>query len=273
MRTLSVLLSAAMAFAASPKTAPPPAEPTPVVVKAPELARVVQYGPRDTVRIVTRPRYVTAIVLPESEKIADFLIGDKDFWHLHGRLNMAWIKPAQNKSETNLQLLTMSGNIYTFQAVSDEAQEADFKVFVEPKDEGMLKAIASPPRFVEAAAVKGLELELEQWKIEAARLRKETEAKVEEAKAQAAAKAPTLAKHDYKFRANYAPFNVAAMWHDERFTYIQAKPEELPALYEERDGKPNLVKFDYSDGLYTVDKVLQGGYFKIGKKQLEFERF
>lgn len=272
MKYLTILTAAVLSAAAPTVKKEPVVDTPPVTVRTTTLARVVQYGPRDTVRLTTRPMYVTAIVLPESEKIAHFLCGDKDFWYLSGMANMAWIKPSQNKRETNVQLITLSGNVYSLQAISDESLEADFKIFIEPKDEKMLAALHGPARFIDAAEVSGLKTEVEQWRLEAYRLRKETEGKVLEAKAQAAAQAPAQAKHEYKFTAHQAPFNLAAMWHDGRFTYIQATPEELPALYEIRDDKPNLIKFQFADGMYTVDKVLQSGYFVIGKKKMGFER-
>ena len=38
---------------------------------------------------------------------------------------------------------------------------------------------------------------------------------------------------------------MTAIFHDDRFTYIQANPEETPALYEMKDGKPNLINFQF----------------------------
>src|SRR6185503_13965803 len=58
----------------------------------------------------------------------------------------------------------------------------------------------------------------------------------------------------YHFEAGKKPFYVRAMYHDERFTYIQARPEETPALYEVKDGQPDVINFTYRDGVYVVDK-------------------
>jgi len=79
-------------------------------------------------------------------------------------------------------------------------------------------------------------------------------------------------RFSYNFRALKKPFYVLAMYHDDKFTYIQARPEETPVLYEVQDGKPNLVDFDYSNGLYTVRKILDQGYFAIGNAKLHFTR-
>ena len=76
----------------------------------------------------------------------------------------------------------------------------------------------------------------------------------------------------YRFEAGKKPFFVRAMYHDDKFTYIQARPEETPTLYEIKDGKPNLVNFSYKDGVYVVDKILDQGYLAIGKRKLAFTR-
>jgi len=62
------------------------------------------------------------------------------------------------------------------------------------------------------------------------------------------------------------------MYTDGKFTYIQAHPEEPPALYELKDGKPNLIQFEFSNGIYVAAKVLDSGYLAIGKQKLSFLR-
>jgi type IV secretion system protein VirB9 len=62
------------------------------------------------------------------------------------------------------------------------------------------------------------------------------------------------------------------MYHDDRFTYIQARPEETPTLYEIKDGQPNLINFEYRDGVYIVGKILDKGYLVVGKQKLSFIR-
>ena len=68
------------------------------------------------------------------------------------------------------------------------------------------------------------------------------------------------------------PFNVRAMYNDDKFTYLQARPEETPTVYEIKDGKPNLVNFTYENGVYTVGKILDRGYLVVGKQKMGFVR-
>jgi hypothetical protein len=39
-----------------------------------------------------------------------------------------------------------------------------------------------------------------------------------------------------------------------------------------KDGKPNLIQFEFRNGTYIVAKVLDRGYLAIGKQKLSFAR-
>ena len=45
------------------------------------------------VRIQAKTRHTTVIVLPASEDILDFVVGDSEYWHLTGAANLAFLKP------------------------------------------------------------------------------------------------------------------------------------------------------------------------------------
>jgi len=65
---------------------------------------------------------------------------------------------------------------------------------------------------------------------------------------------------------------VTQIWDDGKFTYIQGRFEEPPAVYALKDKKGSLINFDFANGLYTVPKLLQDGYVAIGKAKVEFHR-
>jgi len=68
------------------------------------------------------------------------------------------------------------------------------------------------------------------------------------------------------------PFFIRAIWHDGEFTYIKTDAQELPALYETKDGKPALVNFQVQGDTYVVRKVIDRGYLVLGRERVEFER-
>ncbi len=79
---------------------------------------------------------------------------------------------------------------------------------------------------------------------------------------------------DYGFDAKAArePFLVSAIYHDDAFTYIKCAAREKPTLYEVKDGKPNLINFQFESGVYIIPKIIDTGYLTIGKKKLTFWR-
>ena len=84
---------------------------------------------------------------------------------------------------------------------------------------------------------------------------------------------PDTMQFAYNFKKDKPPFNVEAVWHDDKFTYIRAHPQEAPALYEVKDGKPNLIQFELRpDGLYFIPKILDRAYLQIGKQKLDIWR-
>ena len=80
---------------------------------------------------------------------------------------------------------------------------------------------------------------------------------------------PTEAlKFDYTYR-NESPFNVSAIYHDDKFTYIKSSAPEKFAVYEVKDGKPDLISFQLQDGTYVIPTVVDKGYLEIGKHKLD----
>jgi type IV secretion system protein VirB9 len=68
------------------------------------------------------------------------------------------------------------------------------------------------------------------------------------------------------------PFFVRSIWHDGQFTYIKSEAQELPALYELKDGAPAVVNFQVRGDTYVVPKVLERGYLALGKEKFSFQQ-
>lgn len=238
-------------------------------------AKTVQYGEKDVVSVNAQIRYTTLLVLPKQEQILDFTCGDKEFWIVNGSQNFAYVKPAKAGSRTNLNLITASGNIYSFvlTEVSDViGSEPDLKIFVEPKDESMVSALNGQPRFVAAQQIEDFRQQVELAKTETREAKLAAQSAIERGVNQLRSEYPASLRFPYRFDAAKKPFDVTAIYHDGKFTYIQANPQETPALYEMKDGKPNLIQFEYRRGVYVAPKVLDSGYLAIGKQRLSFLR-
>jgi len=238
-------------------------------------ARVVPYGERDIVRVNAKIRYTTLLVLPKHEQILDFTCGDKEFWIVDGNQNFAYVKPAKEGSETNLNLITAAGNVYSFalaEISGTPAVEPDLKLFIEPKDESILYTLDANPRFVSAEQVEDFRQQVEIAKAETRQVRETSQATFKRETEQFRSEFPGKLQFPYRFKSAQKPFEVKAIFHDGTFTYIEANPQETPALYEIKDGKPNLVEFQYREGQYVIAKVLDDGYLAIGKKKLDFRK-
>ena len=224
-------------------------------------ARIVKYEQKSIVHINTRPRFTTLILLPAQERILDYVIGDRDQWVLEGTQNFAYLKPAKVGIETNVNLITASGNIYSFYCISGD-QVPDLKVFIEPSEKTMISALEGSPRLVPAT-------EVEEIRQAAALQVRNAQAEKDAFRSQY----PTTAlKSDYKFQKDKKPFKVTDIYHDDKFTYIRSTAQEKPTLYEVKDGEPTLINFSLNNGVYVVEHILDKGYLQIGKHRLDFER-
>jgi type IV secretion system protein VirB9 len=236
--------------------------------------RVIKVAREDVVPVRAKVRYSTLLVLPDNEEILDFTTGDREFWIINGAHNLCYVHPAQAGIRSNLNLITASGHVYSFlltEISSEPNAQPDLKLFVEPKESSGAMSLQGYVRASEAEA----------YKKELQTLREQIETRVRAADA-------GVAEQVNRFRSEYAaklrfdymldpnagrePFRVSAIYHDDAFTYVRCGAREKPALYEVKDGKPNLIAFQFENGVYIASKIIDNGYLTVGKKKLVFAR-
>lgn len=242
---------------------------------AARAARTVVYHPRDLIALRAKLHYTTLVVLPEGEDVVEATCGDKEFWIVNVRGALVSVKPAKAGSETNLNVVTASGQLYAFvlTEISNVKGEApDLTVYLEPDNPAAAAAARARPQYVPAQ-------QLDDFKAQAA-LARDDARRATEAARKALDKGltdfrnsyPLSLSFPYRFKTDKAPFFVHAIFHDDHRTFIQARARELPSLYEIKDGRPHLVNFDVHDGTYVVPKILDSGYLMLGAKRVAFER-
>ncbi len=246
-------------------------------IRAAESARVVQYSEPDIITIHTKVRFSTLIVLPSNEEILDFTTGDKDFWVINGVHNLCYVHPAQTDIETNLNLVTASGHIYSFllKEISDNPNEQpDLKVFVVPKAGTNLSGIEGNVSYVRASEVAVYRREAQDARAQVAQVIRKAQASIQKATTQFRESYPAQLRFDYTYKSKTTrpPFSVTAIYHDSKFTYIKCDVQEKPTIYEVKDGKASLVNFDLDNGVYIIPEIVDSGYLAIGKKKARFER-
>jgi len=240
-----------------------------------EGARVVKYGKEDVVPVHAKLRFSTLIVLPENEEILDFTTGDREFWIINGAHNLCYVHPAQAGIRSNLNLITASGHVYSFlltEISNDSKLTPDLKLFVEPKE--VSSSATALQGYVRAADAEAYRKEMETVHAQATADVRAAEAHATEAINQFRSSYATKLHFDYTLDPKLArePFLVSAIYHDDSFTYIRCAAREKPALYELKDGKPNLISFQVENGVYIAAKIIDSGYLAVGKKKLNFTR-
>jgi type IV secretion system protein VirB9 len=253
----------------------------PMALRAGDGARLVHYSQKDVLPIYAKVRFSTLIVLPANEEILDYTTGDKDYWIINGVHNLCYLKPAAKGITTDLNLVTASGHIYSFllKEISDDpGTQPDLKVFVVPAAGSSLAKAEDtphdPPTYVRASVADA-------YRDEVTQLRSQMQEEIQAASASAAseiehyrASYPERLRFDYHFdrKAARAPFGISAIFHDDKFTYIESQAQEKPTIYEIKDGKPDLVNFDFENGTYIIPEIVNRGYLAIGKQRVRFKR-
>jgi type IV secretion system protein VirB9 len=226
-----------------------------------QTARLVKYHTNDIVSIRAKMRYTTLIELPGTEKILEVATGDKDFWIIDTVGNYCFLHPAKEGIHSNLNLITNKGTVYSFVLDDVESGEPDLKVVIEPSDPSSLAAADGAAKLVSASEIEAARVQAQMAQTRAA-------AAVEQFRSAY----PTQAlKFDYAYHSE-KPFDVSAIFHDDKFTYIKSSAAEKFSIYELKDGKPDLITFQLKDGTYVIPTVVEKGYLEIGKHKLDFER-
>ncbi len=227
--------------------------------------REVTATDRNVIPLNTRLRYTTMIVLPEGDEILDVICGDRDFWVVSAVQNVAHVKPAKADAETNLNLVTARGTIYSFLLKEKSGTgQPDLKIYVNASQ----TAPNGRPKYYSAADVEKLNTEL----TEARNAIVSTEQRAKEAVTTATQQYPAKLRFVYGTPKYERPFLVRAIWNDGEFTYLKTDARELPALYELKDGKPSVVNFKVNAGTYVIPKVLDRGYLALGESKFTFEQ-
>lgn len=252
----------------------PAAKSKPVPVPAPEPEptgiREVRSS-RDPIHITTKLRFNTMIILPEHEQILDVMSGDKELWAvtLIGQ-NMIHLKPRDAGIQTNLMLVTATGAVYTFwlregRADGKPIAVPDFKVTVLGEAEA---APTTARKYVPIAEFDALQAQLLALQAQVDAERQQVATQVDEAKSHM----PLSVKFPFEPIPYVKPFFIKSAWQDGRFTYFRSDAREVAALYEVKDAEPSIVEFKMPEpGLYVVPKLMDSGYFMLGKARLGFK--
>ena len=175
--------------------------------------------------------------------------------------NYCFLHPAKEGIHSNLNLITDKGTVYSFTLDDVESGDPDLKVVIQPSDPSSLAAANGVSKLVSTTEVEAAHAQVQLAQAHAA-------AAVEQFRADY----PTQSlKFDYAYH-NDKPFDVSAIYHDDKFTYVKSSAPEKFSVYELKDGKPDLITFQLKDGTYVLPTVVDHGYLELGKHKLDFQR-
>src|ERR1700732_2954330 len=130
-------------------------------------ARTLVYHPRDLIALRAKLHYTTLIVLPDGDDVVEATCGDKEFWIVNAHGSLVSVKPAKAGSETNLNVLTTSGQVYAFvltEISGRKGEDPDLTVYLdadEPGTPGTVAARHARPAYVPAEQLDDFRVQAE----------------------------------------------------------------------------------------------------------------
>ena len=155
-------------------------------------------GEDQIVKIRARTRHTTVIVLPQTENVLDFVVGDSEYWHLTGAANLAFLKPIAEGVTTNVALVCESGRIYSFLVTEQSAGQPHLVVRIDQQAETdpRISPTKHEPAFVARGQVAAYQ-QMAETAIETAKAAQvDADSRIAEEKA-------IQARHSEAFRAEY----------------------------------------------------------------------
>jgi type IV secretion system protein VirB9 len=234
----------------------------------------VTMGQRKPVRVRVASGQATLIRLPDGQRVMQVYGGDKGeggLWSVDaGKVPTRFlaVKPKEIAIHTTLHVISNTGQELSFflEEVTGVDTQFDGEVDAESGTAGT-PSVVPAVKWVPAEEMVSCQAYADSLKVTVAEATKEAQAKAERAVAEFQAQYPRKLFFGYHWDAAKAEkLGFAMAWSDEKFTYFRGN--KVLALYEiDEDGKPSLIEYRYSDGLYIVPKLLYDGYFAIGPKK------
>ncbi len=227
------------------------------------------------IKVTTRARHVSTVVLPETAEIIEVVAGDPERWDVSAAAHLVFVRPLAPGARSNVVLLTAAGAIVPLLVVesADSTVDAVVRVGISeapPRDAGAVLASRD-------AAAAMARRAAEAWESVAAA---ETRAVARIDSARTAARErlderraayPRQLHFDYRWpdgSGDY-PWLVEGMWHDGRRTYVRTRALR-PVFHERVDGefRPVEVSTVHGDVLHVVDRVLGAGALEVAGRRL-----
>ncbi|QBC45842.1 P-type conjugative transfer protein VirB9 [Iodobacter fluviatilis] len=194
--------------------------------------KLVQYNADEVYTVNTYPGIATRIILGEGETVTDIATGFSTAWEIADRGNVIYVKPKQEKADTNMLVVTNKRE-YQFDLIMPNNPSKTATVFLNNRN------IAYTIRFSYPEDVKVLSEEA----LKQATLKEKL----------AAQPIPKNWKYSMMVAENSSDIKPSEAFDDGRFTYIKfAAGRSWPAIFQVQDDKTEKIVNSNSEGEYMV---------------------
>ncbi|MCW5654240.1 TrbG/VirB9 family P-type conjugative transfer protein [Hydrogenophaga sp.] len=225
-------------------------------VRVDERIRMVAYDPDAVIRLLGAYGYTLAVEFGADERIVAVSLGDTAAWQAVTRENVLYLKPHEDKAETNMLVQTTrrayTFNLLAFQPMGVDDGRLTYRVrFRYPQDEArqleVQTQVATEAAVREARTTVGAGTGLSIGQTPQARR-----------------KSPTQWNFSYSFKGSRvaAPLQVLD---DGEFTYLRfAHYESVPAVFEvDTQKKETLANFRREGEWLVIEKVTRQLVFRL----------
>jgi type IV secretion system protein VirB9 len=236
------------------------------------INRTIQYSENAPIpHVYTRTGFSTEVILPKQETVVKVLISNSYFQtdYTGNKVDLKAMGDEPGHA-ADVRIYAASGNEYSvlIEEVSKRSTSADLRVILLADDQSTVDAMNGKPKLYTADQVEGIQAQLA---AERAALKQEQEKAARSVQLAATKEANTL-KHDYTLESHKGESFRTAIYHDDKFTYVEFDSQEAPALYEVKDGKLSQVEKQMVGRKYTVPKIVDDLVLKVGKSYEKWHR-
>lgn len=244
-------------------------------------ARTIPVHDEDMPQINLQLGFVSEVHLPLGEVIMTDeehapRCGNRTFFQVNASGNVLYLEPMdlpdgkEGGKTTNVALSTISGGHYTFvlkEVSKIREAHADLKVFVLRVNQSNIVVQPGAPKFVPISQLNETNQKLTEIQQELIRARGQQS----QIRQQAITEAVANVDLQYTLSDKKGEDFHAKVFRDDVFTYVEVTSQELPTVWEIRDGKLSKIDAVFRDGKYSISHLVDEGELRVGKSSIKFK--
>ncbi len=217
--------------------------------------RVIDYNKFDVVKLETFYGVTTHVQFGDDETISDVAIGDDLAWNVVPRGNHLFIKPTEQKADTNVTVIT-NKRVYSFALVVAKRSVRDSKAWKNPK---LVYGLSFRYPEEEAAKLEIIRLEaLRQAELKARKEKIDSRLDAANKYGRGEVTEPQAYDNYNYWMAGSPEISPTAARDDSRFTYLSfTNNRDMPAVYSvDAEGNEALINTHVDGNTIVIHRVI-----------------